>query len=190
MESGPLVLVVDDDDDVRETARTILEDEGYATEGARDGASALERLGRAPRPVLILLDLQMPGVDGRGLLRELEASADLASIPVVLITAAGTGSDTAALPYPLLRKPFDLDLFLDLVSSHCPRLWDTDEPPTDEDAPERSADSTHREKCSVCAQRARSRCVTCGESFCLACLDAGPDGRCSRCAAKGVVSRA
>lgn len=181
MDSGPLVLVVDDDEDVRETVRMILEDEGYATDVVDDGRSAMTRLRRAPRPALILLDLQMPEMDGRAVLRALEADAELASIPVVLITASGETAETTAFPYPLLRKPFDLDRFLEVVAMRCPRLWDEDEPPTDETAGRDGLTSTIRDRCVVCSAKASSRCVACGEALCARCLDAGPDGRCASC---------
>jgi CheY-like chemotaxis protein len=184
MDQGPLVFVVDDDAAIRETARMILEDEGYAAEVAGDGSAVLARLQRGPLPALILLDLTMPKMDGRELLVELEARPDLAAVPIVLMTASSATPETSALRYPLLRKPFGLELFMQVITTYCPRLWDDDEPPTQEDLlplADGPSSSTSRDHCCVCGGAARTRCPGCGEAFCRACLDAGPDGHCARC---------
>jgi CheY-like chemotaxis protein len=132
MEGGPLILVVDDDPDTLEVARLVLEDEGYQIEVAANGLAALERLRSPERPpVLLLLDLMMPGVDGVTVLRELERSAELPRIPVVIMTAATATAETSALPYPLLRKPFTVDELIRVVSQYCPRLWDEEEASTE-----------------------------------------------------------
>src|SRR5688572_13333187 len=83
------ILLVDDDNDIRETYGEVLVDEGYQVVLARDGLEALEYLeGTATLPDLILLDLMMPRMDGnqfRG--RQLETPR-LADIPVVVISAS------------------------------------------------------------------------------------------------------
>jgi CheY-like chemotaxis protein len=184
---GPLVLIVDDDRDSRETARMILEEEGYKVDLASNGKAALERLRSGPLPTLVLVDLMMPVMDGPAFLGELEASADLSTIPVVLMTASGPDPRTSGLRYPLLRKPFGIDDLIRMVADRSPRLWDEEEAPTDEvsvvsDAPRAVRDdATPRVRCSVCERRATVRCVTCGEAFCRSCIDAAPDGSCARC---------
>ena len=102
----PVVLVVDDDEDIRSIVRDTLETEGYTVEAAANGIEALERLKTPPRPALILLDLAMPLMDGMTLLAELERRKQLAGIQVVVMTAASASVETSTLPYPLLRKPF------------------------------------------------------------------------------------
>ena len=183
--TGPLVLVVDDDPDSREAARQILEDEGYLVDMVPNGRAALQRLATGPRPTLMLVDLMMPVMDGTTLLSELEASGQYAGIPVVVMTASGPDPCTSALPYPVLRKPFDVDDLVALVTEYSPRLWDdeeaTDEVPIISEAPSSRGEVTLRIVCSVCAVPATARCVGCGEAFCRNCLDAGPDGRCSTC---------
>ncbi|HEY2517965.1 MAG TPA: response regulator [Polyangiaceae bacterium] len=184
--AGPLVLVVDDDPDSRDAARQILEDEGYLVDVVANGRAALDRLAAGPRPTLMLVDLMMPVMDGTTLLSELESSAQFSGIPVVVMTASGPDPSTSALPYPVLRKPFDVDDLVALATEYSPRLWD-DEEPTDEvpvlseTAPSSRGEVTLRIVCSVCAAVATARCVGCGEAFCRNCLDAGPDGRCSKC---------
>jgi CheY-like chemotaxis protein len=187
MDEGPVVLVVDDDAGTREAVRFLLEDEGYVVEVAENGNVALEKLRDAQRqPSLLLLDLMMPGMDGQTLLRHLEV-AERPRVPIVVMTAAGPGPGTSGLQYPLLRKPFGLEALLKVVTTYCPRLWDEDEPATDEMSLVRSrpgalaSDETPFDQCSQCQMRAAMRCVGCGEAFCRKCLDAGPDGRCARC---------
>ena len=65
---NPPVLVVDDDLDIRETVVQLLEDEGYVVFAAEHGASALSRLRGIDPPCVVLLDLFMPVLDGKGFL--------------------------------------------------------------------------------------------------------------------------
>jgi CheY-like chemotaxis protein len=187
MEPRPLVLVVDDDEDTRAAMQDLLQGEGYDVELAADGASAMRRLRMAPVPGLVLLDLRMPGIDGRAVIEEIETSGDLPDVPIVLMTAATPGEPTSALPYPLLRKPVTGEAFLRVVFNLCPRLFDTIEPPTAED-PIRGLpgmSDTARDRCSVCRERrATTRCRGCGEAYCRGCFQSGPDGRCARCVSR------
>ena len=181
IDGGPLVLIVDDDRDSRETARLVLEEEGYEVEEAHHGAAALERLRSGPSPTVMLVDLMMPVMDGLTFLGELETSAELSSIPVVVMTASGPDSRSSGLRYPVLRKPFDLDALLRIVTECSPRLWD-EEDATDETQVPRTGraftdDATPKVECVTCDAVASARCVGCGEAFCRRCLDAGPDGR-------------
>jgi CheY-like chemotaxis protein len=186
MEEGPVVLVVDDDAGTREAVRFLLEDEGYLVVVAENGNAALDRLRDLSRkPSLLLLDLMMPGMDGETLLGHLERNGP-EHLPIVVMTAAGPSPSTSGLQYPLLRKPFGLEALLKVVTTYCPRLWDEDEPTTDETSIIRSrpaplVEETPFDRCSRCEKRAASRCPGCGEPFCKNCLDAGPDGRCARC---------
>lgn len=81
------VLIVDDDFDMRESLRDILEDEGYTVAVAGDGLEALEYLRANPLPKLILLDWMMPRCNGAQFLERKQANPGIASIPVVLLTA-------------------------------------------------------------------------------------------------------
>jgi CheY-like chemotaxis protein len=100
---GPL-LIVEDDEAVRQVMREVLEERGYVVASASNGREALNMLQHEPRPRLILLDLMMPVMNGWELLRELRQSAELAGIPVVVLSTlgrAGTPSDVPAMPKPL-----------------------------------------------------------------------------------------
>jgi CheY-like chemotaxis protein len=124
-EVGPhkLVLVVDDDPDVRESLQHVLGIHGHPVATAADGAEAMELLRRLRRrPCVILLDLMMPGMNGFEMRAELEADPDLAQIPVVVITGAGVLVEERAssLPNEVLRKPFELKALLSTVRRFCP----------------------------------------------------------------------
>jgi len=86
------VLVVDDDAEVRQLLRRMLESEGYAVVEAENGRVALERL-RGESPSLILLDLMMPEMDGFEFVAELRHHEGWRAIPVVVITARDLSRD-------------------------------------------------------------------------------------------------
>src|SRR5687768_12107285 len=97
MNDRPLVMVVDDDADIREAVADVLSDEGYPVELASNGREALNVLSAgAFRPNLILLDLMMPELDGWGLMAELEKRPELSAIPVVVFSAQGVSPETMA----------------------------------------------------------------------------------------------
>lgn len=102
-----LVLLVDDDDDIREVAAVALElVNGFRVVTASNGHDAL-RVAKQEQPDGIVLDVMMPGMDGLETAARLAAEPATAGIPVILLTArvdAGERSDVAP---ALIRKPFD-----------------------------------------------------------------------------------
>jgi two-component system response regulator MprA len=104
------ILVVDDERAVRESLQRALELEGYETELAEDGESALVRLSSDPVPDAVILDILMPGVDGLEVCRRVRASGN--AVPVLMLTARAeidsrvAGLDAGADDY--LPKPFAL----------------------------------------------------------------------------------
>src|SRR5689334_5342807 len=90
------ILVVDDDDELREAVALFLETEGYAVVEARDGAEALEQLRSAGRFCLILLDLFMPRMDGWAFRDAQRRDPDFSSIPVIVVSADTGVRETAA----------------------------------------------------------------------------------------------
>lgn len=89
----PVILVVEDDDDIRELVAFSLEDEGYKVEQAADGLKGLE-LAEALQPDLIVLDLMLPGRDGLSVCRELnKKAADAMPSPILMLTARGEEMD-------------------------------------------------------------------------------------------------
>jgi len=100
------VLVVEDDDATRAAERAVLADGGFRVVEARDGEEALRAVSSDP-PAVVLLDIQMPGVDGPSFARELRMA--LRRVPLVILTASDDPKHEAdrcnAEAY--LRKPFD-----------------------------------------------------------------------------------
>jgi CheY-like chemotaxis protein len=107
----PLVLVVDDDDEIREAIVELLADEGFEAVGASNGLEALNFLADCQRkPSLILLDLMMPELDGWTFCKVRQGVAMLMEIPVVAISAAPmTGPQGPLRVDATLPKPFNAD---------------------------------------------------------------------------------
>jgi DNA-binding response OmpR family regulator len=105
------ILIVDDDPDVVRTFTTVLEDEGFETSTARDGAQAVLGAWRG-HPDLVVLDINLPRQSGVRVYRTIRADADLAHIPVLMVTGLDDGfrrfiSTRDQLPPPdgYLEKP-------------------------------------------------------------------------------------
>lgn len=84
--SGKTIIVVDDNPDIVNIVKTILEGKGYNVMSAFSGPELFERL-KEKKPDLIILDIMMPEMDGLEVLTRLKGAADTASIPVILLTA-------------------------------------------------------------------------------------------------------
>jgi CheY-like chemotaxis protein len=113
------VLIVEDDDVIRESLKELLEMEAYHVDQARHGKEAIELLRARSNsalalPFLILLDLNMPVMPGREFLEALQKEeTHISNIPVLVMTAAPlTGGPN---PYGVLKKPIDLDELLDKI---------------------------------------------------------------------------
>src|SRR4051794_5777408 len=87
------VLVVDDDDDLREMIGIALGEKGYSAVGIGSGVAALEWLRVTPAPALVLLDLKMPRLGGTSVLRALRSDPATARIPVVVISGDQVAGD-------------------------------------------------------------------------------------------------
>lgn len=111
------VLVVDDEPMLRETLGNMLSDEGYVVDLAVDGEAALESV-HAVRPDAILLDLMMPGMNGRQFLQALRDEPAYADVPVLIMTAVhGLEVNLANVgASELVEKPFDVEDLLNKVA--------------------------------------------------------------------------
>lgn len=113
------VLVVDDDAISRKLTSRILGYEGYHVEQSSDGHEALERMRAAP-PCLILVDLQLPAMDGLELTRRVKADPATRHIPVVAATAhAMKGTEQSALAAGcdgFMTKPLDTRRFTRVIA--------------------------------------------------------------------------
>ena len=118
----PVVLVVDDNPAIRDMVSWALELDGYEPAEAAEGQEALDWIDSAARegryPTVILLDLAMPGVDGKSFLQRLHAQWDSPhKLPaIVVITAATNGPDAESLGVEqVIVKPFHVRELLDVV---------------------------------------------------------------------------
>src|SRR5262249_33841767 len=82
------VLLVDDEDQLRRVMKDLLEREGYRVTEAQNGIEALDQVDRHA-PDIVVLDLNLPGLDGYGVLSHLRSRSATAKIPVVVLTARG-----------------------------------------------------------------------------------------------------
>lgn len=113
--SDRAVVIVDDDEDLREALGDALAAHGYAVYRAADGQEALDLLRRIPRPLAILTDLTMPGMNGYTFLDRLASDPALRDIPRLAV--AGHRS-TPIYGVPVLTKPFELDELLHALAVH------------------------------------------------------------------------
>ena len=127
---GVPLLIVDDDDALRPTLRMLFEEEGYQVFEAPDGRPALERLHASPGPIIVLLDLNMPGMDGQQLLEAIAQHDGLVRRHAFILA---TATYTRTLPLAFVRllhqlnvqvidKPFDLNELLAAIQQAQGRL--------------------------------------------------------------------
>jgi CheY-like chemotaxis protein len=122
MASPGYILIVEDDDDIREALTQILDLEGYVVREASNGREALDICANDPTPALILLDLMMPVMDGWQFRSEQVKDPALAKVPVVVISAdAGVHEKVASFgAAAVLPKPISLDRLLRAVEDLTP----------------------------------------------------------------------
>jgi CheY-like chemotaxis protein len=111
------VLLVDDEHAILDALSGILEDEGFRVVTAGNGREALARMEEA-RPDVALVDVMMPAMDGRELLREMQADARWREIPVVMMSAVPLSilsRDAPLVCADFFQKPFDLWKLLDRI---------------------------------------------------------------------------
>jgi CheY-like chemotaxis protein len=116
--SDPVVLVVEDDESIRNVITDVLEDRGYRVIGASNGADALDRLDQT-RPDVMVLDLLMPVMHGWDFMESYAEKTNGALIPIVVVSV------NPALPrsfdrlgvHSVVRKPFDVDVLAESVEA-------------------------------------------------------------------------
>lgn len=107
-----IVLVVDDETDIRQALAEVLTSEGYQVVDARDGQEALDK-ARQYQPELVLLDLMMPRMNGWEFRRQQKGDRALARIPVVVLSAFANDGNMDAEAF--IQKPFDVDEIVSAV---------------------------------------------------------------------------
>jgi CheY-like chemotaxis protein len=117
------ILIADDDPDVRESLRLLLEFRGHSVQEARNGQEALGRLDGAAPPCVILLDLMMPVMDGWQFRRAQLRNPAFADVPVVVISAVPSHLQRTneLAVHRVFTKPFDYDALLTEVETICAR---------------------------------------------------------------------
>jgi CheY-like chemotaxis protein len=118
VEPSAPILIVDDDEDIREALHSLLELEGYTVLSAANGREALELLSRSPRPGLILLDLMMPLMNGWEFKQAAAKNPALASIPVVIVTAFPGRLESLNAAGALI-KPIEMDALIAVARRFC-----------------------------------------------------------------------
>jgi CheY-like chemotaxis protein len=124
-----VVLVVEDDAEIRATLRMALEDEGYTVLEAQNGEAAIAALHSNKMPMVVLLDLLLPLYSGAAILDMVATDADLATRNAyILLTAAHQSFHPPfthvlqQLQVPIVHKPFDLDTLFEVVTQGAERI--------------------------------------------------------------------
>jgi CheY-like chemotaxis protein len=119
---GKLVLIVEDNDKNLELVQDILEFRGFRTLAASNGHEAVE-LARKHLPDLVLMDIQLPDLDGVSALEQLRSEASTGTIPVIALTAFAMTEDRGRLLDAgfdgYLSKPIDVRTLPDTVLAYC-----------------------------------------------------------------------
>ena len=113
------VLIVEDDEDLRDMMAQMLTIEGFAATAVANGREALDYLHQAIKPHVILLDLMMPVMDGWEFRRRQQADPALANVPVIVLSALDPARAATVDAAAILKKPLDFDRLLQLIRDHC-----------------------------------------------------------------------
>jgi CheY-like chemotaxis protein len=116
------LLLVEDDDTLRESLRETLEEYGFSVDEAEHGKAALEYLRSHPSPCLVLLDLMMPVMNGWEFMAALQCEPGI-SMPRVVVTSAVADSAPKGV-IAAIKKPFDIDGLVTMLKRLCPDAID------------------------------------------------------------------
>lgn len=112
-----MILIVDDEADIRDSLVEFFADEGLPVTSAPDGGAALASLERGELPWVVILDLLMPVLDGSELYKRMQENPRWSRVPVIVSTSAPERAPAGA---TVLRKPVNLTRLLKVVRRHCP----------------------------------------------------------------------
>ena len=116
VDTSKIVLIVDDDPDLLDLTRFVLEGEGFDIVTAQDGGEALQQLRVGQLPAVVLLDLMMPVMNGFQFLEEVAKVPSLKAIPIVVLTAASFVEVPGAVE--VVHKPTDLGVLIKVVERY------------------------------------------------------------------------
>jgi CheY-like chemotaxis protein len=115
------ILIIEDNEQTLYLLTFILKKHGYEVVQARDGRAGIELAGRV-EPALILLDIQLPVLDGYAVARELRSNAALAAVPIIAVTSYAMAGDRerilAAGCTGYIEKPIDPDTFISQIEQY------------------------------------------------------------------------
>jgi CheY-like chemotaxis protein len=111
------VLLVEDEDELRESMRDLLEDNGYVVIAASDGQEALDALPGIEHLCIVLLDLLMPRMNGWEFFEKMRARPELTAVPVVVHSSAPTRAPAGVAL--VLKKPLEPERLLSVVREYC-----------------------------------------------------------------------
>jgi CheY-like chemotaxis protein len=115
------ILLIEDDDDIRESLTDLLQGRGYSVTGVTNGRDALARLASGPAPCLIMLDLMLPIMDGWEFRAQQIANPAWEKIPVVVVSGVPNAQQQALKlkAAAFLGKPIELDRLYRTIEQHC-----------------------------------------------------------------------
>ena len=117
------ILIVEDDEVIRDVLSQLLEYQGYETHTAVNGKDAIEKLPSLSDPSLILMDLMMPVMNGWEMLAAIRLDPRWKKTPVVVLSAGGEAQQLLKDPYVrFLKKPLRMNALLQLVKSFCEEI--------------------------------------------------------------------
>ena len=111
------VLIVEDEEDLRELMRESLELKGYRVVTAQEGQEALDKIGAIDQLCLVLLDLLMPGMNGWDFFEKLRQRPELAAVPVIVHSSASDRAPAGVAR--VLQKPILFDRLISVVGEYC-----------------------------------------------------------------------
>ena len=135
--SHSLIVIVEDDESIREVLQLAMELEGYEVRTANNGEEAFSLLKELKVPCLILTDLMMPRMNGYEFIELASQTHTIASIPIVIVSGTPNESEVKVMTESgkikgLIKKPISLDYLMSIVHEHCgppPVLVDPAAPP-------------------------------------------------------------
>lgn len=111
-----MILIVDDEADIRDSLQEFFEDEGFSVATAANGEEGLAQLRSGPLPCVIILDLLMPVLDGNEMYEKMQADTGLSQVPVIISTSDPRRAPSGVLT---MKKPVSLMRLLATVRQFC-----------------------------------------------------------------------